>query len=227
VSVYDVDYDRQRFLPNREQDGLRRPVLSVVPSHDARIVATWLDEPVNISDLQLKRPNAVIRLVEVATGKVIQILKGHQSSVAEAAWSPDGRLLATGDRRGNFHEPTSDQAVRLWDVVTGKELAVFTDVRANVTALAFAPDGKTLGAGLRDGSILVWDVSKAEAALGLAQTLSGQELEGCWTALGGEDAGKAYQAIWKLTAAPKDLHWQTSPPFAGALGVCTCRCIWS
>jgi WD40 repeat protein len=43
-------------------------------------------------------------------------LKGHTGQVNSVAFSPDGRTLASG---------SSDQAIKLWDVQTGKEKATF------------------------------------------------------------------------------------------------------
>ena len=57
-----------------------------------------------------------------------------QSKVSVAI-APDGKLLALSGPGGSVH---------LWDVVTGKELAAFKGHTTAVTAVAFAPNGKTL-----------------------------------------------------------------------------------
>ena len=59
------------------------------------------------------------------------------------SFSPDSRFLATG----------GTEAVRVWDVATGKELWKSTDAWRQV---AFSPDGKTLAAG-SNGPILLFD----------------------------------------------------------------------
>jgi hypothetical protein len=92
----------------------------------------------------------------------------------------------------------------LWDTATGKELACFDDLKADVTALTFSPDGKSLAAGLRDSTILILDVSKAFTK-SLPAPKSGQnELEALWTDLAKDNAGQAYQALWTLVTAPKE-----------------------
>ncbi|KAH7009169.1 hypothetical protein B0J12DRAFT_587327, partial [Macrophomina phaseolina] len=48
-----------------------------------------------------------------ATGAALQTLDGHKDSVWTAAFSPDGRLLAT---------TSEDRTVGLWDPVTGAAL---------------------------------------------------------------------------------------------------------
>jgi WD40 repeat protein len=56
----------------------------------------------------------------------------------------------------------------LWDVATGRERAVLTGHALPVSAVAFAPDGKTLAAALGDfaqpheeGEVVLWDVESA------------------------------------------------------------------
>jgi GTPase SAR1 family protein/predicted phosphodiesterase len=53
---------------------------------------------------------------EVASGRLVHTLEGHQGSVLSVAWSGDGRWLASG---------ANDQTVRVWDIVIGTELAVY------------------------------------------------------------------------------------------------------
>jgi WD40 repeat protein len=51
-----------------------------------------------------------------------------------------------------------DQAVRLWDVSTGEQLAVLDDFANDVNAVAFSLDGRYLIAGCNDGRIYVWGI---------------------------------------------------------------------
>jgi WD40 repeat protein len=72
------------------------------------------------------------------------------NTVGWPAFSPDGRTLATGGYGG---------AVGLWDVATGRNLAVLRGHTANVTTVAFSRDGRTLASGSWDGTVRVWDVA--------------------------------------------------------------------
>jgi hypothetical protein len=135
---------------------------------------------------------------------LIVLLKGHQGWVVVTAWSPDNRLLASGESRADPDEIGESQTVRLWDTATGKELASFGGFKVDVTALAFAPDGKSLGAGLRDGSILIWDVNKAVHKPAPTPKLGKQELESYWVDISGNDAAKAHLAIVLLTSSPNE-----------------------
>ncbi|MHC4860113.1 MAG: WD40 repeat domain-containing protein, partial [Planctomycetota bacterium] len=60
------------------------------------------------------------------------------SRINALVFSPDGTRLASGSRDG---------AVRLWDVATGRQVAVLRGHRRPVFSLAFSPDGRTLASG--------------------------------------------------------------------------------
>jgi WD40 repeat protein len=185
ISIHDIESGRKRLLPG--------PAHEFMASSDARIVATG-------------RPNSFIKLWEVMTGKEIFLLKGHEAAVYALAWSPNGRLLASGDFLG--YSPTEIvQTVRLWDTATGKELARF-DGQKGVLALAFSPDGTKLATGLVDAfddcPIMIWEVGKFDPRLAPAPRLGQRHLESYWTDLAGGNAAKAHGALWAMVASPTD-----------------------
>ncbi|MGE3241741.1 MAG: WD40 repeat domain-containing protein [Pirellulales bacterium] len=65
------------------------------------------------------------------------------------AFSPDGRLLATG---------AADNSVRIWNVETGEELRRFDGHIDRVSYVDFSPDGKLLASTSWDGTVLLWSV---------------------------------------------------------------------
>jgi WD40 repeat protein len=97
-----------------------------------------------------------IRLYEVATGRVVATLIGHEETTLGLAFSPDGRWLASGS---GDQWSAGDHTVRIWSVATGKELRRFDGHRGRVNAVAFAPDGRSVVSGSEDATALVWDVS--------------------------------------------------------------------
>jgi WD40 repeat protein len=72
----------------------------------------------------------------VDTGKEKGQLKGHKHYLKGIAFSPDGKLLASGDAQAT---------IRIWDVAAGKELHVI-DMKSmpENLSLTFSPDSKAL-----------------------------------------------------------------------------------
>jgi hypothetical protein len=145
-------------------------------------------------------PDSPIGLWELITGQEIFVLTGHECAVSVIAWSADGGLVASGDECTKLQLPTSTRSVELWNVATGKKVGHFAGLKADVTALAFAPDEASLVAGLRDGTIRIWELDHRFAP---TPNVGKDELESYWTDLAGADAAKAHQALGKLVATAK------------------------
>jgi WD40 repeat protein len=107
--------------------------------------------------------NYSIRLWDAVAGRELRTLSGHTASVLATAFSPDGRLLASGG---------DDAVVKLWDTATGREIATLNGHSLGVKAVAFSDDGKLLVSGGDDGSARLWDVNTGETLATLV-TLNG------------------------------------------------------
>jgi hypothetical protein len=108
------------------------------------------------------------------------------------ALSPDGRSLAAGGGPG---------IVRVWEVASGKERATFDGGAGSVMALLFLPDGKTLVSGYLNSSALCWDLTGfGPKKQNERQAPSAEDLEKEWRHLVGDDARRAFQAMWRLAA---------------------------
>jgi WD40 repeat protein len=116
----------------------------------------------------------VIRFHDLPTGKVRFVCSGHTDAVNTIAFSPDGKMLASGDCVG---------AIRLWDTATGKELATFNHEPRRAWSLAFSPDGKTL-ASSSPSRVLLWEVltgkRRAVIETGGQEVNSVGQHAGCW-----------------------------------------------
>ncbi|MFJ4428605.1 protein kinase domain-containing protein [Streptomyces bobili] len=89
-----------------------------------------------------------VRLWDLATGRTRTTLTGHKGTVYSAAFSPDGRTLATAG---------ADGTVRLWNPATGHSRRTLTGHGDIVTEVAYSPDGRTLATGGADDTVRLWD----------------------------------------------------------------------
>ena len=86
-------------------------------------------------------------------------LNGHSDTVNSVAFSPDGKMLASG---------SYDQTIRLWSTDTGATLKVLRyGIQSGwccrtAHSIAFSPDGSILASGHGIGMIRIWDVQTGE-----------------------------------------------------------------
>jgi WD40 repeat protein/DNA-binding SARP family transcriptional activator/tRNA A-37 threonylcarbamoyl transferase component Bud32 len=87
-----------------------------------------------------------------------EVLALRDPSTASVAWSPDGRLIATGGAVGGpagEDRPREDQVI-LWDAHTGKKLFTLKGNTAAIDDIAFSPDSSRL-ASVDGYQTIVWD----------------------------------------------------------------------
>jgi WD40 repeat protein len=105
-----------------------------------------------------------LRLREVDTQRLVNTLRyatsAEDPSFYTLAFSPDGRLLATGD---------TGSGIQLWDVESGKLLNLLSGHSGNpariaglVWQVAFSPDGSLLASAAGDTTVRLWEVSTGE-----------------------------------------------------------------
>src|SRR6185436_6355254 len=106
--------------------------------------------------------NRDIWLWDVATGKARSWRAASSPIILlSLAFSPDGKLLASGSCAGSGYADLSRCTlgeIRLWDMATGTMQATLTAQTESVYCLAFSPDGTLLASRSTDNAVLLWDV---------------------------------------------------------------------
>jgi WD40 repeat protein len=199
MAVHQVQSKRSQIIRGQEWEG--KPIQI---SPDAKILAsaTWLVKEPGFR--QVAPMSGGVRLWEIATRKEIFHLKGHHGKIEAIAWSPDSRFVAAGDQKTENQVAPLPQTVRVWDAFTGKEVRIFADINADVSALKFAPDGASLIAGLGDGTVLIFDTSEGQFKTKTLGKLGRDELAAYWTDLKDGNAAQARRAIGALLDSPED-----------------------
>lgn len=135
------------------------------------------------------------------------VLKGHANDIWTQAFSPDGRWLATGGR---------DKRIFLWEMGSPDPAAAPIVLKegeqgqnghtAEITALAFSPDGRWLASGGRDNITILWDLGSEDPRMS-GTILEGHENiidavaispDGHWLATGDRNG---IVLLWDLTSA--------------------------
>ncbi|MFI8437894.1 WD40 repeat domain-containing protein [Streptomyces sp. NPDC079020] len=160
VPMWDVA-KREPAVATINRTGGRIQALAFSP--DGRTLATGVDGCGCCGD------EPVVRLWGVDSGELVTTVidADHPAEVHAAAFSPDGRLLATGGKGGY---------VRLWEAEWNASGALAT-LRAGallvghvglVGELAFRPDGRILASASRDGTAQLWDPATGDPTITLA-----------------------------------------------------------
>lgn len=102
----------------------------------------------------------VVRIWDVATGQLIERLRGHRDSVYSVAFTPDGKGLVSG---------SLDKTLKYWDVGSlamggkggGRCTMNFAGHKDYVLSVAVSHDGQWVVSGSKDRGVQFWDSHNA------------------------------------------------------------------
>jgi WD40 repeat protein len=126
-----------------------------------------------------------LELCDVATGQRVQEFRGHRSLVYAVGFSICGRYVVsgsaglgqTGTNALNLAGGVIESTLRLWDLLSGRQVHDFQGHRVPVNDIAFRPDGRTM---LTENSpfgghafLAVWDVESGTQLRTIDQQILG------------------------------------------------------
>jgi hypothetical protein len=114
-------------------------------SRDGRHLVTAASEPKRGAQKQ----GVIVEIVPIARPDARTSFVAHEAWIADAAFSPDGSVVATAG---------ADGKVKLWSVPGGGPIGALSGHDGLVTAVRYHPDGRTIVSAGRDGTIRLWDV---------------------------------------------------------------------
>jgi len=85
---------------------------------------------------------------------IVRSLEGNADWVNAVSFSPDGQYALSG-APGN--------TIKLWEVVTGREIQTFHGLKEQPISVALSPNGDRLVSETSDGIVRLWDVDSGEA----------------------------------------------------------------
>jgi WD40 repeat protein len=159
--VIDLDTDQERWF------GQEHKVFVFAFSPDSRRIVTSAPG------------GADLRQIDLATGAVVNVYRGHKGDVSCAAYSPDGRWLVSGGR---------DRTVRLWSLERDESLVLHGHAD-DVRQLAFSADGAYVASLGEQGEARLWDMRGPGVLRGHTSYVYGVAFspDGRWLASGGWD----------------------------------------
>lgn len=133
---------------NRYSDRVGVYSVAVSPTSNTYAVADWDNQ------IEIWRNNLD------GTQKLIRTIPGHENTISQIKYSPDGKLIASA---------SWDKIIKLWDAKTGDLIDTLRH-KDGINSIALSPDGQTLISAGEDKTIKIWNLTNTPK---LSKTLKG------------------------------------------------------
>ncbi len=126
------------------------------PIKEIKDLGGWVRSVVFVSDRQIATAgqDKNIKIIDIASGKILKTLTGHTNLVNNLAIAPEHDLLVSG---------SYDNTVNIWRISTGKLERSLKGHKDKVWGVAISPDGKQVISASRDKTVQIWDVKTGES----------------------------------------------------------------
>ncbi len=148
--LWDVTTGKELFtlgLPNGN-------VYAVAFSPDSKLLAS-AGTRYHFRAGEIREYSGDVEVWDVDNGKKRRTLQGDKVVLKSVAFSPDGKLLASG---------SDDGKVRLWDAANGHKVLILREGLGSIGKVAFSPDGKRLAAATK-GTEKAWAIKLWDSTL--------------------------------------------------------------
>ncbi len=100
-------------------------------------------------------PSKVLKVFNIRNpSQPVYTIKKHTDWLTAIAFSPDGKLLASGDRSGNLY---------IFEASNGGELYTLRGHKDAITQVVFREDGNVIASSSQDGTVKLWDAHSGES----------------------------------------------------------------
>lgn len=157
---------------------------------------------------------AKLSMWEPVSARFQRTLEGHVGTVMAAAWTRDGKTLASGG---------ADKDIRLWGGRSGELLHTLKGHTSTIMSLAWSPDNRFLASAGYDKLVKVWDTSGRcvqtyDGHTGVVRTVAWTPGAGGMKLISGGDDGNLF--LWNTTSTrPVQQILVHSPVYSVAPGV--------
>lgn len=142
VRVWDVDSGEPlRVIRPPVGAGFEGQLFAAALSPDGQTLA--------VGGYGYNRGRCHIYLLELPSGRLYRVLKGHTAPIKTLSFSPKGERLVSG---------SGDGTARLWDPRTGECQQVLQGHTADVFGVAFSPNGEKVATASFDQTGRIWNV---------------------------------------------------------------------